>query len=102
MPSDSDNGVSTIQEAMAMGRAVISTATAGRAELLEDDVNCLLVPERDPDALRAAIERLWNDPELCARLGVNGRERVRTGYDVEVWISTIRAAAVEAAAGRPR
>jgi hypothetical protein len=100
MPSDSDNGVSTIQEAMAMGRAVISTATAGRAEILEDGVNCVLVPELDPDALRAGIERLWNDPELCSRLGANGRQRVRTGYDVEVWIATIRAAAVEAAAGR--
>jgi glycosyltransferase involved in cell wall biosynthesis len=37
----------------------------------------LLVPPRDPAALRAALERLLADAELRSRLGVAGRDRVR-------------------------
>jgi len=98
LPSETDNGGWVVREAMAMGRAVIATATAGRTELLQDGINCLLVPPQDPSALCAAIERLWDDPELCARLGAAGRERVQREYGNEVWIAAIRAVAADAVA----
>ena len=40
----------------------------------------LLVPPRDPDALRAALERLLGDAELRARLGAAARERARERF----------------------
>ena len=90
--SVSDNGVSAVIEAMAMGRAVISTATEGRAEILEDGVNCVLVPPGDVAALGAAIEQLWADPERCARLGANGRERVVEAHGLEQWLTSMTSA----------
>jgi glycosyltransferase involved in cell wall biosynthesis len=102
MPSESDNGVTTIIEAMAMGRAVVSTDTVGRARILEHGVNCLLVPPRDPVALRAAIEELWSDPARCAQLGAVGRERVAAEYNIDRWVTAILAAAADVASSAAR
>jgi glycosyltransferase involved in cell wall biosynthesis len=61
----------------------------------------LLVAPNDPGALAAAIGRLLDDPELRARLGAAGRERVLTRF---TWAVTAKgtAACYEAMmAGRP-
>jgi glycosyltransferase involved in cell wall biosynthesis len=83
LPTDSDQGITTCLEAMAMGRAVICTDTYGQVGALEDGVNSILVPPRDPAALREAIERLWSDPDLCARLGAAGRALVEERYGLD-------------------
>jgi glycosyltransferase involved in cell wall biosynthesis len=80
LPSPSDNGITTCLEAMAMGKAVICTDTEGQIGVLEHGVNAIRVPPEDPMALRAAIERLWNDRELCARLGAEGRRTVQAHH----------------------
>lgn len=53
---------------LAAGRAVIAADEGGPAEWIEDDVNGLLVPPRDVDALADALGRLDADPALRARL----------------------------------
>jgi glycosyltransferase involved in cell wall biosynthesis len=63
------------REAMAYGRAVVSTAVGGLADVVEDDVTGVVVPARDPSALRAALERLLGDERLRRRLGEAGRAR---------------------------
>jgi glycosyltransferase involved in cell wall biosynthesis len=95
LESESDNGITSIAEAMAMGRAVITMKTRGRAEILIDGVNCVLVPVGDPAALRAAIQELWEDPERCARLGAEARARIVAAHGIEQWLSAMRAAAGE-------
>jgi glycosyltransferase involved in cell wall biosynthesis len=95
LPSNSDNGISTIMEAMAMGRAIVTTDTDGRAEILEHEVNCLLVPPRDAQALRAAIKRLWDDPELCARLGSHAREQIVDTHGLGQWLDAMLGAVAE-------
>lgn len=62
-----------IAEAMAAGRAVITTATGGSAELVSDGDNALVTPAADPTALAAALTRLIADPGLRLRLGAAGR-----------------------------
>jgi glycosyltransferase involved in cell wall biosynthesis len=64
-------------EAMAYGRPVVASAVGGLLDHVEDGVTGLLVPPRDPAALRAALERLLGDPALRERLGAAGRERAR-------------------------
>jgi glycosyltransferase involved in cell wall biosynthesis len=64
-------------EAMAHGRAVVAGAVGGLLDLVVDGQTGLLVPPRDPAALRAALERLLSDAELRGRLGLAGRDRVR-------------------------
>lgn len=65
------------REAMAYGRPVVATAVGGLVDAVEDGVTGLLVPPRDPTALRAALERLLADPELRGRLGRAAREKAR-------------------------
>jgi glycosyltransferase involved in cell wall biosynthesis len=101
LPTDSDNGVTAVAEAMAMGRAIIATATEGRAEVLRDGVNCLLVAPRDPMALREAIVALWNDPDRCAQLGAAGREAIGLTHGIDQWVGGIRAAAAELVPAAP-
>ena len=63
-------------EAMAHGRAVVASAVGGLTDLVEHEVTGLLVPPRDPPALRAAIDRLLGDPDLRSRLGAAGKAHV--------------------------
>jgi glycosyltransferase involved in cell wall biosynthesis len=67
------SGVSTILEAGAMGKATIVSASAAMDDFVIADETCLRVPCHDPAALRAAIQRLLNEPDTCARLGANAR-----------------------------
>src|SRR4029077_17140591 len=48
-------------EAMAAGKAIVSTAVDGCREVLEDGVTALLVPPRDPAGLATALGRLVDD-----------------------------------------
>jgi glycosyltransferase involved in cell wall biosynthesis len=59
-------------EAMACGVPVIATGTGGSGEFLEDGVNCVLFPPRDPPALAAAVQRVANDPVLRRHIVAGG------------------------------
>jgi glycosyltransferase involved in cell wall biosynthesis len=99
-PTDSDNGISTILEAFAMGKAVICTETPGQTGLLEHGVNCLRVPPFDVGALREAIRELWDDEEKSSRLGAAGREAVVDRYDLSQWTDALVRGVEEAVALR--
>jgi glycosyltransferase involved in cell wall biosynthesis len=70
-------------EAMAHGRPVVASAVGGLLDLVVDGETGLLVPPRDPAALRAALERLLGDRELRRRLGAAGRDRIRGRFSWE-------------------
>jgi glycosyltransferase involved in cell wall biosynthesis len=55
-------------EAMAAGKAIVSTAVDGCREVLRDGDNGLLVPPRDAPALARALSRVVEDAALRARL----------------------------------
>jgi len=76
VPSRREGYGMVAREAMAHGRPVVATTVGGLVDAVEDGVTGLLVPPRDPTALRAALERLLGDPELRRSLGAAGRERV--------------------------
>jgi glycosyltransferase involved in cell wall biosynthesis len=63
------------REAMAHGRAVVAADVGGLRDAIEDGVDGVLVPARDVQALRAALERLLADPQLRARLGAAARAK---------------------------
>jgi glycosyltransferase involved in cell wall biosynthesis len=66
-----------VQEAMASGMAVITTETCGMVDLIEDDLNGLLVPPADSDALANAIWKLSQHPKLRERLGRAAQDTMR-------------------------
>jgi polysaccharide biosynthesis protein PslF len=67
LPYDSREQVTSgvLIEAVAAGRPVVSTAFPHAVELLGDGTG-LVVPQRDPDALGAALRRVLSEPELAA------------------------------------
>ena len=73
-----------LMEAMAMGIPCVSTTITGIPELIRNEIDGLLVPPADPDALAAAIARLMDDPQLRARIAQSARERVADRYNLPV------------------
>ena len=84
-------------EAMAHGRPVVATDVGGLRDLVVDGETGILVPARDPVALRAALERLLADPELRRRLGSAGRERARERFSWDAVTEATLAAYADAA-----
>lgn len=68
---------SVVYEGMSRGKAVIGTTPGGHTDMIVDGTTGLLVPPGDVDALRAAMQTLLDDPELCARFGRAGQARAR-------------------------
>lgn len=84
-------------EALGMGAAVVATdCRSGPAEMIDHDVNGLLVPVDDVDAMAAGMRRLAADPGLRERFGVRARS-VRDTYAAPVvmlrWLAVLTAAA---------
>ncbi|WP_324288115.1 MULTISPECIES: glycosyltransferase family 4 protein [Pseudomonas] len=71
-----------IQEAMALGRPVITTDWVGCRESIVDGVNGFLVPIRSPTALTQAMARFIHDPQLILRMGRESRRIAEARYDV--------------------
>jgi glycosyltransferase involved in cell wall biosynthesis len=67
--SDFQAGITTILEAMAMGKAVICTRTRGQLDVIVDGSTGVYIAPGDAGALRSAIEQLLADDDLAARLG---------------------------------
>ncbi|MFC8432308.1 glycosyltransferase [Streptomyces sp. NPDC057253] len=64
-------------EAMATGTPLVATTGGAIPEVAgRDGETCLAVPSGDPGALAVGLSRLLGDPDLRARLGAAGRERV--------------------------
>ncbi len=71
------------QEAMAMGRPVITTDWVGCRETVVDGENGYLVPVRDSKALAKAMSRFIEDPDLVERMGRAGRRIAEAHFDVD-------------------
>jgi glycosyltransferase involved in cell wall biosynthesis len=72
----------TILEAMASGRAVITSDAPGCGETIADGVTGLVVPRGDAAALAQAMARFLDDPGLARRLGAAARVQACVQHDV--------------------
>lgn len=86
-----DNLPTVIMEAMAAGLPVISTPVAGVPEMVEEERTGLLVPEKDPPALAAAIDRVVSDRDLARRLGSNGLAVAQEKFSIARSARSLRA-----------
>jgi len=91
LPSDTDNGTTSILEAMAMGKAVICTRTKGQVDVLQDRRTGIFVPPRDPNALREAIEYLWEHPDEAERMGMAGRKYIEEHHTLDEFVQRVKA-----------
>jgi glycosyltransferase involved in cell wall biosynthesis len=72
-PSECEGSAKATYEAAASGLAQITTRESG--DIVTDDVNGIIIPPNNVEALSAAILKLYRLPELVDRMGAAGRER---------------------------
>jgi glycosyltransferase involved in cell wall biosynthesis len=87
--TDTDNGVTSILEAMAMGKAVICSRVRGQVDVIEEGKTGIFVPQGDPQALAQAIQYLWERPELANQMGEAGRQRVEQRHTIDQFVETV-------------
>lgn len=71
----------SIMEAMAMGRAVVTTTAPGCRDSVTDGVSGIIVPPQNVAALTAALRRFVEDPSLAATMGGAAAGEARRRYD---------------------
>jgi glycosyltransferase involved in cell wall biosynthesis len=94
---DRDGLPTSVLEAMALGVPVVTTGVNGLGELVVHERTGLVVPERDPIALAAALHRLLVDRSLAGHLASEGRVLVERSFSLEQSVSALRSLLSEAA-----
>ena len=80
LPSYREGTPRTVLEAMAMGRAVITTDAPGCRETVKSGTNGLLVPPKNTEKLMEAMEYLADNPEQRTAMGKAGRQIAEQKY----------------------
>lgn len=92
LPSYREGLPTSLIEAAACARPLITTDVPGCREVVTHGVDGLLIPVRDAEALARAIARLHDDPALARRLGQAAREKALAEFDNRVVIEKTLAA----------
>ncbi|MBA3242950.1 MAG: glycosyltransferase family 4 protein [Acidobacteria bacterium] len=94
--SSSESFGIALVEAMASGLAIVTTATDGAREIIEDGLTGTIVPIADPDALAAAVLDLLGDTPHRHSLGVRAREVALERFTLERMIADTERVYMEA------
>lgn len=88
LPSLTEGISLTLLEAMARGLPVVATAVGGTPEAVIDGETGRLAPPRAPAELARMIVSALGDPEAGRRMGLAGRHRVETRFDVRRMVAS--------------
>ena len=80
---DRDGIPNVLLEAMSVGLPVVASRISGIPEAVMDEGTGILVREKDAQAIGAALERLYRDRGMGARLGAAGRALVEKRFSAE-------------------
>ena len=84
LPSYSEGTPRSVLEAMAMGRAIVTTDAPGCRETVRHEENGFLVKVKCVDSLVDALESFIDDPALAERMGRASRQIAEEKYDVRM------------------
>lgn len=104
LSSDYEGMPLSVMEYMAAGKPIVATRVGGVPEIIDDGVEGLLVPRRDPEAFAAAVERLLLDRTLASSLvrAARGRQRAQLSLSAVVErVESLYASLCGSAAPRP-
>jgi glycosyltransferase involved in cell wall biosynthesis len=76
-------------EAMAAGLPVIASDIGPLREIINNGEDGILIPPKDGDALRIAIERLIKNKDLMKKLAEKGRKTVHEKFSLKKRIKEI-------------
>ncbi len=82
LPSYREGTPRSVLEAMAMGRAIVTTDAPGCRETVVQGENGFLVPPRESAGLYAAMKRFIDEPGLARAMGARSRQIAEAKYDV--------------------
>ena len=74
-----------ILEAMGWGIPVIASRIGGLPEIVEDGKTGFLFEPGNVEDLADKMNRLWNDPDLCAKMGLAARKKAAEEYSEEIY-----------------
>lgn len=96
---NNQDGLPTVLlEAMALGTPCVATPVTGIPEAIRHNDTGLLVPQHDPAALAAALQRLLDNAELRVHLATSARQLIEARFNVEHSAARLRAIFAAAAA----
>lgn len=84
LPSYREGVPKTNLEAMACGKAILTTDATGCKETVVQGQNGFMVPVRDVEALCDKMRYLIAHPEAAAEMGANSRKMAETVFDVTI------------------
>lgn len=76
-------------EAMSHGVPVVAARIGALADLVDHEQNGLLFDAGNPADLAEKMLRLWNDRELCRRLGQAARQKVQANWTPEHYFNRL-------------
>jgi len=83
LPSYHEGTPKTVLEAMASGRAVITTNAPGCKETVVDGVNGFLVPVKNVEIIIEKMRYFITNPDVIKQMGLAGRKIAEEKYDVK-------------------
>ncbi len=98
---DISAGQMVLLGAMALGKPIVITRTITTTDYATDGVDALLVERGDPEAMRAAILRILEDPMLAARLGEAAMATFERNCTTERFVANVLSVVTETLAARP-
>ncbi len=78
-----------LQEAGAMGNAIITTDVPGASEVMEDNVSCKLVPAKNDQALFEMMEYMIQNLSVAEKIGEEAYTRTKKLYERSIMIDNI-------------
>jgi glycosyltransferase involved in cell wall biosynthesis len=90
-----------VLEAMSYGKPVIASHVGGIVDIIQDNVTGLLVKEKDPISLAAAIERLLNNPTLVEQIRQNGFDLLEKQFNWDCIIARWKSITLECVQREP-
>lgn len=78
-----------LQEGLAMGLPIITTDVPGPSEVVEEGISGMLVPSKNPEALKEAMKKLMADKELMGKFSASGRKRAEENFERSKMIGNI-------------
>lgn len=76
LPTWSEGFPTVVTEAMHAGLPIVTTPLRGMVDHLQDGINALFVPPRDPAALADAVLRLLTNPSLARQMSEANRNAI--------------------------